>query len=304
MEQAVMRLIKPPVVELTEHLKIENHELPLITVCPKDQFDLSVLKKYGYNTSEAFLHGQYSSKVGNKSFWEIVDEALVYSVENDVDIQLTSNGTWIRSFYPKHGYCWEMMDYSFSRKLKIRSKILSNKTGTMIVYLSEKDLKTKFDIHLPSSQGEHISLDQEKTITYFIEIIKVSLYDPSNSSSCKDYGYMEYAKCVDDNVQNIATQINYECNPPWLTSINVCQNMNWLKKGGQLQHIDMSSLAKTVFRPIIEMENLKEKRACPTPCTILQSKVRQGATRDSTDAEIRLLFEDFVLYSHNVINYR
>ncbi len=304
MEQAVVRLIKPPVVELTEHLKIENHELPLITVCPKDQFDLSVLKKYGYNSYEAFLHGHYSSTVGNKSFWEIVDEALVYSIENDVDIRLhKTNGTWIRSFYPKHGYCWEMMDYSFSRHLKISSKILSNKTRTMIVYVSEKDLKTKFDIHLPSSKGEHISLEQDKTITYFIEIVKVSYFDPSNSSSCKDYGFMEYAKCVDDNIQNIASQFEYECNPPWLTSTNNCPNMTWYKKS-RVPTLQNTFFKDYLFRPMIEMENLKEKRACPTPCTVLQSKVRQGATKDSTEAEIRLLFEDFVLYSHNVINYR
>ncbi len=305
MEQASMRLVKPPVVELTEHLKIETHELPLITVCPKDQFNLSVLNEYGYDTYGLFVSGQYSSQVGNKSFWDIVDEALVYSIDNDVDITLDkSNGTWIRSFYPKHGYCWEVMDYPYSSEITISSKILSSKTGSMIVYLSEKDLRTKFDLHLPSIKGDHISLEQGKEISYFIEVNKLSYFDPSDPSSCKEYGHMEYANCVDNNMKNFFLSWKFICNPPWLSYTNVCKNMTWFKKSRFPILQSKYFYQDYVFRPIIEMENLKEKRACPTPCTVLQSKVRQGATKGSIDAEIRLLFEDYVLYSHNVINYR
>ena len=51
------------------------------------------------------------------------------------------------------------------------------------------------------------------------------------------------------------------------------------------------------------MENLDAKRACPHPCTVIQSTIRPGSSEATNETRIRLLFDDLVVYSHIIVNY-
>ena len=301
----------PPVVEVSEDLRINYVELPMITVCPTEQFNLSVLENYGFKSYDFFIRGLIlTNKAGNKTFWEIVNEALLYSLEHDVDIESEKDNVWNQTFLPKYGFCWNLVNYSYSNVIIVKTKTLIKKTGPMVIFLTDKNLRTDFDLHLASHRGENILMEIGKSSTHYVEVEKLSYFDPKNETACKSYAAMEYAKCVDNDKLDSTIRICYECNPPWLNLGDRCTNMNWTKKlppNNNSVLLIHYGIFKTVLdshiNPIIEMENIDAKRACPTPCTVLVSKIRNGNSKNEDKSEIRLLFNDFVTYSHNVINY-
>ena len=230
LEKAASKLVDPPIADVTEHLKIEDIELPMITICPTQQFNITVLHNYGYDSYKSFLKGFKTAKLEsstdkNVSFWQIVDKALVYEMD-DVDVKVeNSNGTWTKSFFIKYGYCWDVINYDFSREIKITTKKLIEKTGDILVFLTDKHLKTRFDINLVSQRGPAMQIQKDKETNYYIEAEKLSYYNPNNVT-CQDYDVMEYATCVDDRIQNYTTPL-FKCNPPWISLINNCPNMDW-----------------------------------------------------------------------------
>ena len=314
---AVSKLIDPPVVDVEEDLKINDFELPMITVCPTQQFNLSVLENYGYRSYDYFIKGStINHKAGNKTFWDIVNESLIYSLEHDVDIKYEEDSVWIKTFLPKYGFCWNLVNYTYSKEIIVKTETLIQKTGPMVVLLTDKDLRTDYDLHLASQRGENIEIKINNSGNYYIEVEKLSYYDPTNETACKSFAAMEYAKCVDNDVlDSRIKRLNYTCNPPWLKIGKMCNDMTWKKKpqltGYQLLVAGMADILtneegvtyRLSLDHLIEMENIDAKRACPTPCTVLLSKIRQGTSKSTPDSEIRLVFDDYVSYRHKVINY-
>ena len=319
LQEAIGNLIDPPVVEVTEHLKIATVELPMITVCPTKQFNDSIWIQFGYGSYKEFLRGvaiNSDTKLrANKTFWDIVDEALVYSPGTDMDLNLEkTKGNWTKVFYPKYGFCWNLANYTYSDEIKIISHNLIEKAGNLVVYLTDKHLNTVFDINIASQRGPLMLIEKGMKNTYYVEIEKLSYLEPKNIT-CKNYETMEYAKCVDKEIQNVTKAAMYACNPPWLSTTNSCTTMDWLDKmNTSLGFMEMQKEIKArhaagiqflfLARQLQEMENVKAKRACPLPCTVIQSEIRPGSSEVSTGSTIRLLFDDIVSYSHNVINYK
>ena len=319
LQEAITNLIDPPVVEVTEHLKINTVELPMITVCPTNQFNDSVWTQFGYENyvellrGVALVDGRKLSK--NKTFWNIIDEALVYSPENDMDLKLeNTRGNWTKVFYPKYGFCWNLEDYTYSNEIKITSKTLIETTGKLVVLLTDKHLNTLFDINLASQRGPLMLIEKGQKKTYYVEVEMQSYLEPKNIT-CKDYEIMEYAKCVDVGIQNVSKTAMLKCNPPWMSPTNNCTTMDWSKPlntslGFMKMKKEIFARTKAGIKFVLdcirltEMENVEAKRACPLPCTVIQSKIRAGSSEDSSLSTIRLLFDDIVSYSHNVINYK
>ncbi len=282
---AVAKLVNPSVVEVSEHLKMDVHELPMITVCPTKQFNDSVLLGYGYTSYDYFIKGGVlNHKAGNKTFLDIVDEALDYSIEKDVDLTLEgTNGTWRKQFYPKYGYCWNLENFNYSNEISIKTETLIEKTGSVVVFLTDKNLGTNFDIHLASQKGDLMEVEMNKTSNFYVEFSKLSFFNPRNESACRNYELSKYAECVDN--EELVAKLNdtYQCSPPWLTSINSCEDMNWRIKwfGSIIVNNAMGFFVMAVLNPYIEMENTDAKRSCLTPCTVLVSKIRPGTSKEN-----------------------
>ena len=321
------KLVNPPVVEVSEHLKMADHQLPMITLCPTKQFNDSVLLGYGYQSYEFFIKGiVLDHKAGNKTFQDIVDEAFVYSIEKDVDLTLEgTNGTWRKQFYPKYGYCWNLENFNYSNEIRIKTSKLIKKTGPMAVFLTDRDLRTYFDLHLASQKGDLMEVEMNKTSNFYAEFSKLSFFNPRNESACRNYELLEYAECVDNDKLVAKLNGTYQCSPPWLTSRNSCQDMNWRLRpdvkskpaketrglfGSTSVWNNVKSVIwnaikiRLILTPYIEMENTDAKRSCLIPCTVLVSKIRPGSSKDNPDGtEIRLLLDDYVAFSYNTINY-
>ena len=87
MKGSLKNLINPPIVTTEERLSVEDIDPPLISICPVDQIDEEKLKNLGYKDYDNFLLGNARPGTNtNLSFSEILDQALTYSPNNDMEL--------------------------------------------------------------------------------------------------------------------------------------------------------------------------------------------------------------------------
>ena len=312
---SIGKLLDPPVILREKKVKLTEIEPPMITVCPLNQIDLEKLQSYGFQTFNDFLRGNIKATYPtNISFWDILNNSLVYIPDKEFSIQVEYNDDAIykmsnfeKRFYPKYGYCWELKSYDIKPEMKIRITT-STTLQTALLFLTEKLLNTRPALYLPSHRGGVIEIKSNEDMTYFIELEQHSIYNPRKPEECKHYSEGELENCVDAAFENYTDPV-FVCQPPWLTTRKQCADMQWkrrdLKSLEDMMKFKVSYETFTLLlNRIIEMESAYIQKKCPVACTVTRSEVRPGFTKaPSLSRGTWLMFDDRVLVSENVISY-
>ncbi len=315
MHVSINQLISPPIVVSVGNLKLNENDPPMITICPVNQFDPEKLKSYGYAHQEMMISGVgINSQFLNLSFWDVVNNTLAYSPDTDVDFRLWNKtapvynmSSFTKRFYPFYGYCWEISDYVIQNEMKIIGKKIFNVLNMTKIFLTDKLLRTVPALDVSSHRGEPIVMQKGADKTYLVEIEKYPFFDPYQPDNCKNYNIDEHEECVDEKLKDYRNELMH-CRPPWLAKQNACLDMNWYSTANisslfQLNASAKSDLLKS-FQSILNMENFDAKKECPLPCSMTRSNIRPGTKGNTlSGAEVRLVFEERIIYSENTLGY-
>ena len=289
MKGSLENLLDPQVVIVEKRLSLLEVDPPMITICPLNQINQSKLEHFGFETYFDFLRGNMiASKFSNLSFWQIFEELLAYS-PNNIDYTITVGedtlkemSDFVRRFYPKFGYCWEISDYDIHHEMVIKDW---GKTMNANIFLTDKYLSTKPALELTTHHGNAIELHANDERNYFIEVLKISYFDPKNPNDCTNYLDNNYETCLDEALENFASEV-MKCQPPWLTSRNACTDMKW--KNGSFSNLLLYQIEYLAFtnydlKDIINMKSFEAKKKCEKPCSETRSYIKSGSLQSSID---------------------
>ena len=308
---AVMKLMNPSVVDSTEKFDIADIEPPLITICPREQWNKTMLKQFGYSSNFNFWFG-YDKSVGslvgwgaqhNLTFEELVGKVLNYHLSNDDMMfgyrnnkQMDVNYEII--FYPKFGYCYDLVNLSTSGEMEIW---IQPEYKDAQVYITDKKLRTRHGVHVASHWGSKIILQKGWHQEYSVKVKLLSDFDPRDPSSCMEYEYDAYEKCVDDELQQVWKPL-INCNPPWLSAMDQCDGvMNISQETSDL--IKNNTFETT--DGIRKMKTYPAKEKCTKACTIAQPNIFYGKEENKgiTFSTLVLNFDDRVIYTTKKLDY-
>ena len=110
---AIESLISPPEIDSSSIQSIEDVDLPIITVCPTNQTNLTALELFGYNGRYNLHsgHGNSWGKLFNLTFEELKKDISDVEFAKSVkyyDYQLDQNSKVDLFYLPYHGYCREI----------------------------------------------------------------------------------------------------------------------------------------------------------------------------------------------------
>ena len=307
MNISLENLFNPPIIVSEKRLQLSEIKPPMITICPLNQVDETKLKRYGFLDYHEFLMGNNMNPFNPTNFWKVFEQILTYDpshllLEVQHEYKLMYNMThFVRRFYPKFGYCWELADYVIREELRIYCYGTLN--NTCILFLTDKFQRTKPALDLSSHRGTAIKVDESEDYTYFVEIVIKSFTKPLKPNYCKNYIENEFESCVDEAFKTLPL-IDYVCQPPWLTSHNACKDMNWKNQTTAIEDIFLHFIPESVLNSIIEMRNFDEKKKCPKPCTDLRSQIRPGIAQISKGiGGTMLIFDEIAIFTEDIIVY-
>ena len=306
---ALSNLMDPPVVDSTERLNFDKIDSQLLTICPLNQFNLTKLQQFGYPPSQyEFFMGFDNSFnfIGwgahlNLTYVQMVEELQNYNLFEPLRL-INMNRKKIHldyeiRLYPRYGYCYDINNFLTNTEVRVKS--MDWIFPEAHVFVTDKKLRTKIDVHIASHWGTKIILEEGWFKQYVVKTEQVSNFDPRNPDNCKVYDNDDFEKCVDDQLQMVFKPI-IDCNPPWLSSKDQCDgamNVSMETQGKLEEQFD-----ETLYG-IYDMKNYPARKRCMKPCIFTQANVLMYDTMRVEHAAITLTFADKVVYTTKKIAY-
>ena len=126
----------------------------------------------------------------------------------------------LKPFYPKFGFCYDLVNLNTSGEIEIWMPLDYMEAQ---VYITDKKLRTRNDIHVSSHWESEIILQDGWTQKYVVKVEELSNFDPVIPDDCKEYDNDDYDKCIDYELQK-SYKLLFKCDPPWLSSENQCDH--------------------------------------------------------------------------------
>ena len=298
---AMMNLLHPPEVDSTTNMNINDVELPLITVCPTRQENLTNLSFYGYTSRLAILKG---STTYNKTSWgqyhNLSFDVLlenIYDKEIAKEISVYNNNKKFSGeilFIPRYGFCKIISDYSAQHKLFIQPP---KRHQRMRLFLTDRNFKSFFSPDYSSHKGDAVLIYHGDQFTYDVDL--------HVSSSCKVSTKQvvmskdDFMECVDNEIHNtIGKLIN--CVPPWMSAKNHCTETYDLAFP---ENVIPDFYEKYVV-PVHELEKIEMEKNCRKYCSTLTSALtfRVRFTNRSRSL-VTLSFNSNVIVTEKLFSY-
>ncbi len=219
---AVINLISPPTVDSTIEKDITEVDLPIITICPYDQTNLTRLREIG---GWSYVHSMVKDYVtcmakdcdswGKRhdlTFQEILNQTLDASIAEEIIFEQDDEvGESQIVYLYRYGFCKEISEYDPSREIDI----VNERNVTMRLFITDQTKRTYFSFDISSHQGEHLII---KPGRHFSITISLQVSSTCNVQYNGKYGYKS---CVEEEIQNnVGKQLG--CIPPWLSPHNQC----------------------------------------------------------------------------------
>ncbi len=222
LQTATLQLMNPGLVDINHARNVTDDDMPLITVCPTNQINLTRVKKLGYFSHESLLWGStkcnettYCTSWGphlNLTFEDLKEQVSDLKRLNKIYIKggKFKNGS---VFLPGYGLCKET---SF---LNNKQEIILGNLNDVRVFITNRNYRSYFMPYVASHVGKEIFIEP-KTKHYVNVNIQVKSY--CNINDEKPMSKEDFAKCVDDKIQNELEQYNISCSPPWFSYNKQC----------------------------------------------------------------------------------
>jgi hypothetical protein len=274
-----------------------------------------MLEKYGYEDQDLLLLGLEGNEeafkfIGWGSQHNLTFEELVRKVTKDIsnpEIIVERNGQEAQKveyeirFYPQFGHCYDLVNFATKGEALIQLSVQELEEAH--VYITDKKLRTRNDIHKASHWGTKIILHQGWIHEFVVEIEQLSNKDPRNPDDCKEYYHDAYEKCVENELQKVWKPL-INCNPPWLSSKDQCHSVMNIT-----QETEKALWNQTVgtIEGILDMKTYPSKERCTKPCTVAKPTVMMNGKdveKDQPDHFIlNLNFADQVVYTTKKLTY-
>ncbi len=298
---AVINLANPPQVDSTIIKNIENIELPIITICPFEQENHTMLNFYGYEKRIDILKGSTTynktswGHLQNLSFNELLEKVFDKNIANEIEVYNQEEiyfGEIV--FIPKYGYCKEITTYNANQNVVIKPP---KHHQQLRVFISDGNFRSLFSIDSTSIKGYPIIVWENQSYSYEVDV--------SISSSCKVTSQEivdtkeEFKECVDDKVQD-AIGMPLGCVPPWLSNKNQCNETY----KHEFYEIAIPNFVQSYVDPPFELGNIKIEKECRKYCSRTRS-ITQYRQRymDAQRALIKLAFNEDVSVTEKVFSY-
>jgi hypothetical protein len=313
---AVYNLVNPPVIDSTQVYDVKDVKPPLITICPMHQYNHTKLNQFGFYRLSDLLLGDYglingSYLIGwgakhNITFEQMIGEFLYF--DDNPGIYFTmKDETWVNadyeiSYYPLFGHCFDIYNYTITGDIKLVIEMKSNgnisEDWSAMVYLTDRNLRTRSSVHTSSHWGSSIVIRNGYTRKFVVEVELQSNYDPRDPDDCQDFTDDEFDQCVDENLQDV-WKPTFNCNPPWLSPKDKCSAVNNTIDSFSLDMID-------TVNGILEMDTFPAKTKCFNPCTVTQPKVLSnggGEYYSFQRAILKIKFANQVVHKVKILGY-
>ena len=310
---ATENLIHPPTVDSTYERNITDDDIPLITICPTDQTNLTRLKELKYYKVEYFLNGATScNETSYCQSWGAhanltFDQVLKQVFDNDkankvgygysfsvIDDLVNIEDRLV--FLPKYGICKEISKFNISRKLQVN---YFNPSEARVL-ITDRNYRSYFMPDITSHIGNKIFMKPKKENYVSVKIQVKSYCNDDNEKPMKED---EFKTCVDHKIQNDLEQ-HIECVPPWLSNKNQCNKTYSNNFFGKFK----DKFYQTYTEPISYLlSNIKFEDECKQSCKEITYNVNEGEVANlptfTNYASTYIAFNHKVVVTEKVKNY-
>ena len=315
---AVEKLRIPPLIDITEEVTIDSADLPIITICPTNQYNLTALKMYGYTNRNLMLFGSaifkskpYYSWGGqvNKTYTEMLADLFPsVIINNDINPKITTKPKTIEEiFVPKYGYCIKVTNYSKEDGVVIQVLIAENEFH---VYITDRKQDSFPIFWFDSQHGELVTGLRGVEAWYDVEIRQKSRSNPNIKGLCEEYDTRTFADCVDDKVGEVMMPV-LGCNPPYLSAKNQCtryfvdEDLSKVRK-----YFTEIGLWNDYLMELVALRPIPPQKLCKPPCLATETHVQLRGTNSpdhpkhgANMAKVNLNFKTIVTKTFKGINY-
>ena len=244
---AIENLISPNLVDSTSIKNIEEINLPIITICPRNQLNKAKLKELGYVDFSNVLYGLQGNKaswgaVKNLSFHQVLEQ--VWNKQAVIQIH-SADQTPLEAelvFVTKFGFCKSLRSYN------PKSEIVISSEYSLRLFITDPNYSSYILPDFTSMKGSVILVNPGKIYFYDVQISALITCNKQNTDS--------YKNCVDEMIQKVFIP-TMGCVPPWLSNRNQCNSIYpW-----DLAY-NLPNYWNSYVWPAMSLLNLDEERSC------------------------------------------
>ena len=296
---ATMNLMNPPLVDSTYERNLTVDELPLITICPVNQFVYSNFRKLSYTQLKEFLKGEiwpsndnlHSVSWGgheNLTFIEVLNAIYDENVLSRISIspeRFNSKKVYVAKF----GYCLEISEFDPEY-----IEIYTRESKELRLMFTDKSYRSYFMPDISSHLGGKILIKPGSLNNIDVQLKKFLGCD----SNHKDEKRHDFQTCIDSEINSkIGKPLG--CIPPWLSENNQCNETypaNFLKR--------IPEFDDEYLWPPYTFANSKIEAKCKTSCksTKYLALEREPMSDDTWGAAF-ITFDQNVHVTEKIENY-
>ena len=302
---ATKNLMDPTMVDSSSERTISDSDMPLITVCPTNQNNKSVLKEFGYKhiynllmgdaqCNETTLCTSWGSHL-NLTFDELKNN--VFSTA-DIDNLTLHDGQFNPEsvFIPGYGLCKETSFIDMTKDLELEYENLND----VRVLITDRNYRSYVMPDISSHVGSKIFLKPQKE-----HFINVQVHVKSNCD--KDQVPMtrgEFEKCYDEKIQRVLEQFNdkHVPVPPWLTN-NTHHNQTYSGVICQSHSDDFRRLLHKYILRVVSLDNIFPEIECRQSCEETTFVVNEREVMENFGGYALIEFNQKVAVTKRLPNY-
>ena len=303
---ATINLMDPPTVDSTNERSITDDDMPLITVCPTNQTNLTRLAElgYGYSYDDSydwmFVGNAKCNETTrcvswgghlNLTFDELKEQVFDLDKVESIDID---GGKFKDSpvFIPAYGLCKETSLLNYTQEIEL---VHFNPDDSRI-FITDRNYRSFIMPDVASHVGKEIFMKRGKAhyINVKIQVKKYCNFDEKPMSE------EEFTKCVNDKIQNEFEKNNISCIPPWLSYNKQCNQTYpyYFTFYGKLRkhlwnYVNMVGI----------LSNIRFEEECRQSCKETLYVVKEKGSKKSGYNWASLTFNQKVFVTESVPNY-
>ena len=221
---AIQSLIFPQEVDSTSIIDIKDIndiELPIITLCPTNQTNITALQELGYYDEQNLLMGYVGDKISWGGYHNLTHEELLQLTHEKwftkFDV-VFGNGYQSKArlkYLPPYGFCEEISECYPGSDIS-----LSLKNTDIRIFITDNNYRSYFNLDFTSQKGDPIINSRDEIHYYDVEVdvtswcnVKPDLVPEKDS----------FKQCVDEELLRVIGK-PLGCLPPWMSPNNQCNS--------------------------------------------------------------------------------